>query len=143
VTRPGSTLDAIETLAFALVSLTSRAIADRGAHLLTFQQWRALVVLGRATEPLRISDLARRIAASGPSTSRIARRLAAHELVALEPDRRDRRAVRVRLTARGEEVRGAVVARRRELIREMIGPRADRPLSADGAEMVAALEAAI
>ena len=137
-----TTLDALETMAFALVSLTSRALAESGGRHLTFQQWRVLVVLGADPPPLRISELARRIAASGPSTSRIAQRLMRLRLVAIEPDPRDRRAVQVRLTEHGTDVRAQVVARRRDLIRDLIGASADRTVPRDAAAVVAALATA-
>ncbi len=141
---PVTTLDAIETLAFALVSLTARAIAERGgSRLLTFQQWRTIVVVGAAEEPLRVTDVARRIAASGPSTSRIVQRLADHGLVEFEADPLDGRAVRIRLSPLGTRVRTAVIGRRRELISELIGEIASDPASDRERQVVAALEAAI
>jgi DNA-binding MarR family transcriptional regulator len=141
---PQSALDGLEILAFALVSLTGRALAERGSQWqLTFQQWRALVVLGHASGPLRIGDLGKRISASGPSISRIVQRLEDHGLVEARVDRRDRRVVLVRLSRTGMTVRADVVGRRRELIRELIGEIADRPLSPGAASLVSALEAAI
>ena len=141
---PATILDSLETLAFALVSLTSRALSERGSQWqLTFQQWRTLVVLGQTDRPMRISEIGRRIAASGPSASRIVQRLEDHGLVELLPDPRDGRAVGVRMTAAGAGVRAAVVERRRELIRELLGESADRPTSPEAARLVAALETAI
>jgi len=138
---PLSNLDALEILAFALVSLTSRAIATEVRHReLTFQQWRAIVVLGTGSAPLRISELAARIVASGPSASRIVRRLTERGLVEVGVDPRDRRAVIVRLSAAGADLRARVVARRRELIRGGIGDdAAGRPLPRGAAEIVEAL----
>ena len=138
---PMSNLDALEVLAFALVSLTSRAIAaETLTRQLTFQQWRAIVVLGASAGPLRISDLGARIAASPPSASRIVRRLETHGLVAVAPDPRDRRAVGVRLTLAGVELRARVVSRRRELIRRAIGDtEAGRPLPQGAGRIVEAL----
>ena len=162
--KADTNLTALETLAFALVSLTSRAIAaETLPRQLTFQQWRALVVLGGTgpgvdlaglvpggsvnaapePRPMRVSDLGRRIGASGPSTSRIARRLVDHGLVEAAPDPRDRRAVGLRLTARGLDLRTRVVARRRELIRQTIGRDAPRPASAELTRLVEALAAEI
>lgn len=143
MTQAATTLDALETLAFALVSLTSRALAEAGGQHLTFQQWRAMVVLGLGAEPLRVSELAQRISASSPSTSRIVRRLVNQRLVAIEPDSRDRRAVHVQLTEHGAEVRARIVAQRRALISEMIGQRADRPVSPETAALVDRFAAAI
>lgn len=137
-------LDALEQLAFALVSVTSRALSEQGGQLqLTFQQWRALVVLGVATAPLRISDIARRIGASGPSTSRIVQRLQNHGLVEAATDRRDGRAVVVTMTAKGSAVRAAVVQRRRELIAGLVGAAGERPVTPEALRIVEALATAI
>jgi len=136
-----SNLDALEVLAFALVSLTSRAIAaETRSRQLTFQQWRAIVVLGAAAAPLRVSELGARVAASPPSASRIVRRLEAHDLVEVAPDPRDRRAVGVRLTPAGLDLRARVVARRRELIRLAIGDaQARQPVPENAGRIVEAL----
>jgi DNA-binding MarR family transcriptional regulator len=121
--RPPSTqfVDALETLAFGLVAITSRAIEEstnRGE--LTFQQWRVLAVLGTTEDGLRISALASRIAASGPSTSRLVRRLGRRGLLAVSIDPTDGRAVRVCLAPAGAAVRQRVVDRRRALIEEIV-----------------------
>ncbi len=116
-----SVLDALDQLAFGLVAMTSRAIAEATGGELTFQQWRILVVLGTAPAGLRVSNLGARIAASGPSTSRLSQRLARRGLVEMSPDQRDRRAVVVRLTHEGQTLRTTIVDRRRELIREAVG----------------------
>jgi DNA-binding MarR family transcriptional regulator len=70
-------------------------------------------------------------------------RLEDHGLVSLHPDRKDRRVVRVQLTESGAAVRAKVVARRRELIRELVGEAGDLPVSRELAWLGAALEAAI
>lgn len=125
---PGATvLDALEDLAFGLVALTSEAIAEsttRGE--LTVQQWRVLVVLGGADAGMRVAALARRIAASGPSTSRLVKRLTQRGLVEVTPDPGDGRALRIGLSGAGMELRARIVARRRELIRATVGPRTAR-----------------
>ena len=136
-------LDSVETLAFALVSLTARALAEGGGHQLTFQQWRMLVVLGNAAAPMKVSEIAKRIAASGPSTSRLVQRLEDNGLVEVGADRSDGRVVRVRLSSAGTAVRASVVARRRELIREYLGDAVDRPVPREMARLIAALEPAI
>ncbi len=100
-----------------MVAITSRAVdeASRPGGL-TFQQWRVLVVLGGADTGMRISELARRLGASGPSTSRIVRRLERHGLVELVRDQVDRRAVRATLSVGGSALRQKVIDRRRDLI---------------------------
>ncbi len=115
-------LKALERLAFGLVAITSMAIqeaASRGE--LTVQQWRVLVILGFEPDGARISALGRGIAASGPSTSRLIRRLERRGLVELDPDPADRRAIRVHLSPTGMALREQIVDRRRTLIREAIG----------------------
>lgn len=114
-------LDALERLAFGLVAITSRAIQEstvRGE--LTVQQWRVLVVLGFAEDGLRVSELGGRIAASGPSTSRLVRRLERRGFVTSGADPRDGRALRIRLSDDGRRLRERIVQRRRSLIREAI-----------------------
>ncbi len=120
-------LDALEDLAFGMVALTSQAIVEsttRGE--LTVQQWRILVVLGGVDAGIRVSTLARRIAASGPSTSRLIKRLGRHGLIEITPDPGDGRAVRIGLSVAGIELRARIVARRRELIGATIGPTTAR-----------------
>jgi DNA-binding MarR family transcriptional regulator len=138
-----TTLDALERLAFSLVSLTAKAIAERGGPgQLRFLHWRAIVALGESAAPIRVSDLAARIFSSGPSASRIATRLARQGMVQLEPDARDGRVVRLRLTERGSQVRSDVIRRRRELIRELIGEAADGSATDRELAIVEALERA-
>ena len=136
-------LDALEQLAFALVSVTNRAVSERGGDWqLTFPQWRTLVVLGAAGEGLRVSDLGSMIHASASSASRIVQRLAEHGLVEIGPDRRDGRVVRVRMTGQGTDVFDQIVARRRALIEELIGRAAELPASRELAWLASALEVA-
>ena len=110
-------VDALETLAFGLVAITSRAVAEETSHgQLTLQQWRVLVVLGAVDDGLRVSELSGRIGASGPSTSRIARRLEIRNLVATSVDPADGRAIRLHLTPTGLALRERIILRRRALI---------------------------
>ncbi len=115
------TVDALEALAFGLVAVTSRAIHETATPPeLTFQQWRVLVVLGGTESGMRVSELAARITASGPSSSRIVRRLARRGLVESTIDPSDRRAVLLRLTHAGSTLRERIIERRRSLIRDTI-----------------------
>lgn len=126
-------LDILESLAFALVAITSRAIEDAAPHgELTFQQWRVLVVLGIAPEGMRVTDLAVRIAASGPSTSRIARRLERRGLLVSSADPADGRAVRLSLSHAGRRLRARIVDRRRSLLdASIVGSRVSAGSSAE------------
>ncbi len=128
---------AIESLSFGLVAITARAI-DQAApgRALTFQQWRIVVVLGTAPDGSRVRDVAARIGASGPSTSRLAHRLATRGLVRRTEDQRDRRAVRLHLTEAGADLRRQVIEARRDLIRTTI---ADLSPDADLASRIADL----
>ncbi len=137
VAHGAEAVDALERLAFGLVAITSRAIEDVSAGELTFQQWRVLVVLGGVDDGMRVSDVARRITASGPSTSRIVHRLVRRGLVIQHGDPVDRRAVRLRLSPAGETTRARIVDRRRSLIRETLADLRLSPAAARQLESVA------
>ncbi len=133
-------LDALESLAFGMVAITSRAIeAGTKRGELTFQQWRVLVVLGAAGEGMRVRDLAARIAASGPSTSRIVRRLQTRSLLETTVDPGDGRAVLVRLSGGGASLRERIVQRRRALIQETIASHETSPAAISELSELAAL----
>jgi DNA-binding MarR family transcriptional regulator len=122
--RPGNETalaDSIERISFGLVAVTALAIdAATSDHTLTFQQWRALVVLARASDGRRITELATRTGASRPSTSRLVRRLEARGWIVVAPDPTDGRAVRLLLSPAGMNLHRRVLERRRELIEETI-----------------------
>ncbi len=129
---------AIERLSFGLVAITALAVDGATTrHSLTFQQWRVLVTVGRADDGVRISQLAERIGASAPSTSRLVRRLVAKGMVTVETDPADRRAMRVRLSVAGMELRRRVIDRRRALIAATITEMPSRDIPADGVEALA------
>ncbi len=109
-------LDALERIAFAAVAVTTAALDEGPQRDLTFLGWRALVVLGEAGHPVRISDLGIRLGLSRPSVSKLVRRLERHGLVDRSADAADGRVLLVTLSPRGSEVRAAVVARRRDLL---------------------------
>ena len=115
-----ATSRALERLVFAGVALTSRALAEATPGLeLTLPQWRAIVVLGEATDGARVSEVATRVGGSLPGTSRLLRRLERRGLVSARQDERDHRATRVRLTPDGRAVRTAIVEYRRRTIRRV------------------------
>jgi DNA-binding MarR family transcriptional regulator len=113
--------DAIALLAFGLVAITARAIDEiRPGRALTFQQWRILVVLGSTDDGCRTSEVAGRIGASRPSTSRLVHRMIERGLVESGVDPSDRRAARLRLTETGVDLLGRVLGIRRRLIAETL-----------------------
>ena len=120
---------AVERLSFGLVAVTALAVERAtDGNALTFQQWRVMVIVGDRTTGVRIGTIAARLGASGPSASRIVRRLTARGLVGVDRDPTDGRAVLVRLTESGRGLRAEVIERRRRMIRESlvpIGPGAD------------------
>src|SRR5512135_2050827 len=115
-------LDAIDSLALELVAVTAQAIDEAVEELeLTLAQWRVLVVVGQRRAPLRVGEIATRISASLPSTSRILRRLERRGLIATQRDERDRRATLVRLTPAGSAVRRKVMQVRQRTVAAALG----------------------
>ncbi len=115
-------LDAIDELALELVAVTARALSEAVNDLdLTLSQWRVLVVIGQRRQPLRVGEIAARIEASLPSTSRILRRLERRELIMTQRDERDRRATLVRLTATGLRTRRKVMQTRQRSVAAALG----------------------
>ena len=122
-------LDAIDGLALGLVAVTERAITQTVGELdLTLAQWRVLLVVGQSRTPLRVGDVADRIQASLPSTSRILRRLERRGLLSTERDDRDRRATLVQLTATGAATRRKVIQARQRLIAAAIDDHDPMPV---------------
>jgi len=123
VELPEGLLDALEQLMFAAIGLTTIALEQAAPGDLTFQQWRALVVLGRAGDT-RVSDVAARVGVSLPSASRLIARLMERGYVDSARDDHDRRETNVTLTRRGAQVRRAVISRRRQLMMSALGAEA-------------------
>jgi MarR family transcriptional regulator for hemolysin len=120
---------AIERLIVESVGITTVALAEADSGVdLSFSQWRALVVIGSVDAGIRVGEIASRIGSAVPTTSRLVRRLEHRGLVIARRDEADRRATRVTLTASGLDLRSAIVARRRALVREAIADGAE-PLS--------------
>jgi len=120
-------VDALERLIGAAVGLTTVAIAQAAPADLTFQQWRALVVVGHRGG-VRVGELATRVGMSMPSASRLVDRLEARGYVSTSRDPRDGRGTIVALTDHGAEVRHAVMARRRALLAAALLEEADGAL---------------
>ncbi len=110
-------LDELERIATAMVAATNSALADvieEGE--LSIQQWRLLIILGGAAGPLRLNEIAWRVNASMPSTSRLVQRMERRGLVSASADPLDGRGRRIELTDKGETVRAQVIRQRRQLI---------------------------
>jgi DNA-binding MarR family transcriptional regulator len=108
----------LDYLAFALVALTARAIYDVVGEL-PLLQWRALVELD-AAGPLRLGELAARLPASTPSTSRLVKRMTKRDLIATRPVPTDGRGISVQLSPHGHSLQAAVIDRRRDLILDVL-----------------------
>ena len=114
--------DDLERFAVGAVGLTTRALAQADAGFeLTFPQWRAILVLGEDPDGARIGEVATRVGVTLPATSRLLRRLERRGMTTRSVDEQDRRATRARLTERGSKVRAAILAYRREALREVAG----------------------
>jgi len=133
-------LDAIDSLALELVAVTARAIDEAVSDLdLTLAQWRVVVIIGQHRKPLRVGEIASRISASLPSTSRILRRLERRGLISTARDERDRRATLVKLTPAGVATRRKVLSSRQRSIAQALAD-GTQPLPGD---LVAGLEAIV
>jgi DNA-binding MarR family transcriptional regulator len=132
---------AIDRIVVAGVALTARALSEGTSESdLSLPQWRVLVVLGEATEPLRLSDIAAHVGVTLPATSRQLRRLERRGLIEIRPHERDRRAVSVALTPAGERVRDVIVRNRLKAIRGAIREVA---VDREGAKQLSRLAAAL
>jgi DNA-binding MarR family transcriptional regulator len=117
--EPESIVDALEAVAIGSVAITNASLSEAGAQALSFEQWRAILVVGEEEDGRRISEVAQRVSVTLPATSRLLRRLERRGLVALEPDPADGRATVCRLTRRGLTLRGAVLDYRRLHMRQV------------------------
>jgi DNA-binding MarR family transcriptional regulator len=130
-------LDQLERLATAMVAATNTALAgviETGE--LSIQQWRLVIILGGSTGPLRLNEIAWRVNASMPSTSRLVQRMERRGLVKASADPLDGRGRRIELTDKGETVRAQVIGRRRQLIEDSLaGLDADPAIVAGLAEV--------
>jgi DNA-binding MarR family transcriptional regulator len=116
----GVALDTLDRAAYAVVAVTSNALADVVGTELTFLGWRTLVVLADSTGPMRLTDLAARLRLSNPSASKLVRRLERRGLVTLSPNPEDRRGLLIGVAAEGARIRIAVTQRRREILADAL-----------------------
>jgi DNA-binding MarR family transcriptional regulator len=100
-----------------------RAQMDRLAPLgLTPAQERALRVIARGTEPLRMTELAQRLGIVPRSVTTVVDALEEAGLVRREPDPRNRRAILLRLTPAGDAVREQLRESRRQAAEDLFAP---------------------
>jgi len=125
---------ALEAVAVGAVAITTRAIATVGLEL-TFAQWRVLVVVGGSADGVAVTEIATRLGAEISPVSRLVTRLSRRGLVDARKDGQDRRVTRVTITDDGLEIRETVLARRREMLADVLAEAG--PL---GPDVEAALE---
>jgi DNA-binding MarR family transcriptional regulator len=116
---PGQLADLLQRLTRRL----RRAQADRLAPLgLTPAQERALRIVTRSEEPLRMTELADRLGIVPRSVTTVIDALEQAGLVRRETDPRNRRAIRLHLTDRGRAVRDDMREARRRAAEDLFSP---------------------
>jgi DNA-binding MarR family transcriptional regulator len=119
---PGQLADLLQRLTRRL----RRAQADRLAPLgLTPAQERALRMMTRSPEPLRMTELADRLGIVPRSVTSVIDALEQAGLVRREVDPRNRRAIRLHLTDRGTAVRDDMREARRRAAEDLFAPLPD------------------
>ncbi len=127
-----------ELLACASWRLRRTARAELEPFGLTFGQARALRLLSRAGEPLRIGELAARLEIVPRSATTMVDTLEAAALVSRRPDPLDRRSILVCLTATGDEL-VARLGRARRASAEALFARLERPQAEQLRDLLATL----
>lgn len=108
-------------IVFGGVAITTTALqAAADGQELTFTQWRAILRVGEVDDGCRVGEVAARLNAALPATSRLLRRLERRGLLTLERDESDRRATRARLTESGALLRSSVLAYRKKEIAAIV-----------------------
>lgn len=110
-------IDSLETIAIGAVALTNRSLGRTGGEELSFEQWRAIMLVGDRDDGMRMSGVARRVGVTLPATTRLLHRLARRGLLSVDRDPADSRARLVRLTPAGRDLRHAVLEDRRDALR--------------------------
>ena len=119
---PGQLADLLQRLTKRL----RRAQADRLAPLgLTPAQERALRMITRSPEPLRMAELADRLGIVPRSVTTVIDALEQAGLVRREIDPHNRRAIRLHLTDRGTAVRDDMREARRQAAEDLFAPLPD------------------
>ena len=116
--RGPEVVEAVLGASRVLVAVAARSLAEV-AEEVTLPQYRALVVLA-AKGPQRVASLAEALGVTPPTATRMCDRLVRKGLVRRRTAPEDRREVRLRLTAAGQELVAAVTARRRAEIAQLL-----------------------
>jgi DNA-binding MarR family transcriptional regulator len=111
-------VDAVLSASRVLVAVAARSLSEV-AEEVTLTQYRSLVVLA-SRGPQSVAALAEAVAVTPPTASRLCDRLVRKGLVRRREDRRDRRLVRLILTAEGRALVDAVTERRRAEIARLL-----------------------
>ena len=111
-------LEAVLAASRALVAIAARSLADAGEEV-TLTQYRSLVVLA-SRGPQGLGALAELLAVTPPTVSRMCDRLVRKQLILRRADPRDRRQIRVALSARGHRLVEEVTHRRRKEIAQLL-----------------------
>jgi DNA-binding MarR family transcriptional regulator len=119
---PGQLADLLHRMTRRLRRSQSERLAPLG---LTPAQERALRVISRSDEPLRMSELADRLGIVPRSLTTVVDALEAAGLVRREIDPRNRRAILLRLTDQGTAVRDELREARRRAAEDLFAPLAD------------------
>ena len=120
VTDLDTSAAAVLTASRALLAVVARSIAPE-LDRVTVPQFRVLVVLSTAAEPVRNRDLAEALGVHPSTFTRNADRLVAGGWVRRTQNPDNRREILVSLTPAGRRVVDRVTARRRDEIREILG----------------------
>src|SRR5689334_23022189 len=127
---PGQLADLLHRMTRRLRRSQSERLAPLG---LTPAQERALRVISRSDEPLRMTELAERLGIVPRSLTTVVDALEEAGLVRREIDPRNRRAILLRLTDQGTAVRDELREARRRAAEDLFAPlsEADRKTLAD------------
>lgn len=131
--QPDPVVDAVVGASRALVAIAARSLGAAGEEV-TLAQYRALVVLA-SRGPQRVVDLARLLDVTASTATRMSERLVRKGLIRRQRQTRDRRMVRLSISAAGRELVAAVTARRRVEVQDIVG----RLSAADRQQLVATL----
>jgi DNA-binding MarR family transcriptional regulator len=117
-------IDSLEAIAIGSVAITNIALSRTGGAGLSFEQWRAILLVGDHGDGIRMSSVARAVGVTLPATTRLLRRLVDRGLLTLERDPTDSRARLVQLTPEGRDLRRRVLDDRRHRLAQ-VAMRAD------------------
>lgn len=109
--------------------LLLREVRRRVPDALTLPQFDVLAQLYRSDEGMTPGGLTRKLLVTGGNVTGIVERLSSLGLVERHPVPEDRRAVRIRLTARGEKLMRRAIPRHRRDVGTLFAPLAEGELA--------------